>query len=88
MLYNMLANFGHGSTHVRIRVKQVVMLLRLPIRESGQLLRDRLEQTDNHADRSGLHVSAEFIHSSRILRSHQSSIMQNTKYLFELTGVR
>lgn len=84
----MLANFRHGGTHVGIRVKQVVMLLRLPIREGGQLLRDRLEQTNNHTDRSSLHIGAEFIHGSRILRSCQSPIMQNTKYFFELTGVR
>lgn len=88
MLYNVLANFRHSSTNVGIRVKQVVMLLRLPIREGGQLLRDRLEQTDDHTNRSGLHIGAEFIHGSRILRSCQSPIMQNTKYFFGLTGVR
>lgn len=88
MLYNVLANFRHGGTHVGIRVKQVVMLLRLPIREGGQLLRDSLEQADNNADRSGLHIGAEFIHGSRILKSYQSPIIENTKYLLQLTGVR
>lgn len=63
----MLTDFGHSAAHVRVRVEQVVVLLRLPVRKCGQLLRDGLEQANNNANWSGLHVGAEFVHSRRIL---------------------
>lgn len=64
----MLTDFGHSAAHIRVRVEQVVVLLRLPVRKCGQLLRDGLEQANNNANRSGLHVGAEFVHSRRILK--------------------
>lgn len=67
VLRNMLADLGHGIADVGIRVQQVVVLLRLPIRECRQLLRDGLEQTNNHSDGRGLHVIAELLDGSGIL---------------------
>ena len=70
----MLTDFGHSAAHVRVRVEQVVVLLRLPVRKCGQLLRDGLEQANNNANRSGLHVGAEFVHSRRILKEKKKKI--------------
>lgn len=88
----MLADFRHGAAHIRVRVQQVVVLLRLPVRERRKLLRNCLEQTDNDANRSGLHVSAELIHGSRILKivNWYLCIKATKKNMIEsmLTGVR
>ena len=64
----MLTDFRHRGAHVRVRVQQVVVLLRLPIGERGELLRDRLEQAHNHPHGCRLHVAAELVDRRRILR--------------------
>lgn len=63
----MLANLGHGVANIWIRKQQVVVLLCFPIGESGEFLRNCLEQTNDDSDRDILHVIAELLHSSRIL---------------------
>lgn len=68
MLRNMLADLGHSVTNIGVRVEQVMMLLCFPVGERRELLRDRLEQADNDTNRSGLHIIAELIHSSSILK--------------------
>lgn len=67
ILSDMLADFGHGVAHVGVGVKQVVVLLRLPIGEGGEFLGDRLEEPDDDPNGRGLHITAEFIDSRRIL---------------------
>lgn len=47
---NVLADFSHRVANVRVRVEQMMVLLGFPFSESGKLLRDRLEQSDNHPD--------------------------------------
>lgn len=58
----MLPDFSHSATHIGVGGQQVVVFLGLPIRESGQLLRDCLEQADNNTNWRCLHVIAEFVH--------------------------
>lgn len=67
MLFDMLTDLRHGVAHIRIRVQQLVVLLRVPLGEGGQLLRDGLEQPDNNPDGSGLHVGAELVNGGLIL---------------------
>lgn len=68
ILSDVLSDLGHGIANVRIRVQQVVVFLRLPVSECGQLLGNGLEKADNHANGSGLHVVAEFLDGSGVLR--------------------
>lgn len=54
------------------------MVLRgFPIGKRGQLLRDRLEQSNNDADRSRFHVGTEFINRSSVLVSSISKARTN-----------
>jgi hypothetical protein len=63
----MLPDFGHGVAHIRVGVEEMMVLVGLPVGESGEFLRDGLEETYNDTDRRGLHVIAELLDRSSVL---------------------
>lgn len=66
MLDDVLADLGHGLADGDVVVQQVAVLGGVPVHEGGQLLGDGVEQADNDADGSGLHVAAELVDGSGI----------------------
>ena len=60
-------NFGHGVADGLIRLKQVVMLLRVPLVEGGQLMRDGREEPHDDADWDILHLLTEFLCDGGVL---------------------
>lgn len=69
MLRNMLADLGHRVANIGVRVEQVMMLLRFPVGEGRELLRDRLEQANNDPNWGRLHIMAELLHSDSVLET-------------------
>jgi hypothetical protein len=67
----MFPDLGHGVANIGIRKQQVVVLLCLPISESGELLRNCLEQANDDSDRDSLHIIAELLHGGSILSRRQ-----------------
>lgn len=66
MLGNMFPHFSHGLTDGDVVVEKLAVSSSLPFGEGGKLLRDSMEETDDDADRSCLHVVAELGDSSGV----------------------
>lgn len=56
-----MSDLSHGLTNGRVVVEQLAVASGIPLSESGQLLRNSVEQADDDADRNGLHVGAELV---------------------------
>lgn len=65
----MITDFGQRIAHGRIGVEQIVMLARIPLVESWELLRDGLEETYNDPNWCCLHVVAELLHGDSVLQT-------------------
>lgn len=74
MSCHMLTNFGHRVADVCIRIKEMVVLVGVPLVESRQFLRYGLEEPDDDPNRGRLHVCAELINGGSILDKPFSSI--------------
>lgn len=63
MLGDVVLHFGQCVTDGIVRAEQVVMLVSVPFHETGELLADGLEKSDNDADRCAFHVIAKLVDS-------------------------
>lgn len=84
----MLSDLGHGVADIGVRVEQVVVLVRFPVREGWQLLGNSLEKTNNNPDRRSLHIVAELVHGSRVLLRVSHAIYRDNSTVTKLTGTR
>jgi len=66
MLCHMIPHFSHGITNSDVVVEELTMSSCLPLSECWKLLGDGVEKTNNHTDRSGLHIVTELVDDSRI----------------------
>ena len=71
----MFPYFGQRVTGRRVRIQGRMVLVCIPFLERWELLRDSLEETDNHANRSRLHVIAELVNDSSILENYQIRVL-------------
>jgi len=61
-----IPDFTHCIAYIRVRVEKVVMFRSIPFGESGELLRDSLEEANNDTNRGRFHVRTELVNSSAI----------------------
>ena len=59
----MIADFTHGVADLGIRCQESMVLVGIPIDDCRQLLRDSLEEANDHTYWCSLHVVAEFVDS-------------------------
>lgn len=81
VLGDVLPDFGHGVADVGVGVEDVMVLLGVPVGESGELLGDRLEEANNDTHWSALHVMAELLNSSSILKLMSVGPRSNVRYI-------
>lgn len=68
MFGDVLLNFSHGIANVGVGVENLMVLLGVPVGEGWKFLGNGLEKTNNDTNWSALHVVAELVNGSRVLR--------------------
>lgn len=65
---DMISDFGQRLAYRRVGIEQGVVLLRIPLGQCRQLLRDSREKSNDDADRGRLHFATKFGDSSFVLQ--------------------
>jgi len=69
VLHHMVTDLSHCIANVLVRGEEVVMFGSVPFQETGQLLRNSLEEAHDDANRRRLHIVTELFHGGSIRNS-------------------